>query len=202
MHDTDFFAPCHGQFKSRARNALTGVTRDFAHGHGEIRHRHDFARAGKHGAVGIKAFRVFTYNNEIKGMTARRGNGGACARGPDVGVKVEPFAQFTRGIETTFRHRRIVIVRDRAQHNAMHGFGLLQHARRKCCAAGFQSRKADVGVRKRQAEFEQIIRGVQDIARGRCDFRTNAVTSKHQKLRRHHAHVAPSVDQPASQSSC
>jgi hypothetical protein len=98
--------------------------------------------------------------------------------------KVEAPAQFTRRVDTAFGHRRIVVVRDRPEDDAVGRSGLPQRRLRQGRAVRPQGRKTDRRVGERQAERHDAIDLAQHAeGRGR-DLRPDAVAGENEEAER------------------
>ena len=146
VHRRHFLAPLHRQLEGGLRDARRALPRDLAHGEREIGRRHEFAGAVVHIAVGVEAFGVLAHDDEIDGRAAARRKAVTRARRADIGVKVEPLAQFAGRVEPAFGHRRILVVRHRAEQHAVGRLGLVQHRRRERRALALVRRPADRGA--------------------------------------------------------
>ncbi len=120
--------------------------RDPAHGKGHTGDGHELARSLFHVAVGIEAFKVLTHHNQIDRLVKRPRHAGMRFRRPDIGPQRQSFAQHARGVQPTFRNRRIGIMRHRTKDHAIGGAGGFNHRVGDCRPVFFQRGKADFGV--------------------------------------------------------
>ena len=96
-------APLHGELEGGLGNAGRALPRDLAHGKRKVGRRHEFTRAEKHRAVGIKAFSVLAHDHQIDRLAAAWRKPGTRARRADVGVEIEPLAQVAGRVEPALR---------------------------------------------------------------------------------------------------
>ena len=99
-----------------------------------------------HRAVGIETFGILAHDDEIDGGAAAGREAGARPRRADIGVKVEPLAQFAGRIKAALGERRILVVRHRAEQHAVRGFGFFQDRIRKRRAVAAARGPADGGA--------------------------------------------------------
>ena len=184
VHGGDFLAPPHGELERGLRDPRRALPRNLAHRQRQIRRRHEFAGTEMHGAVGIEAFRVLAHDDEIDGRAAAGRESRARPRGADIGVKVEPLAQFAGRIEAALGDGRILIMRDRAEQHSVRGLGYFKDRIRKRRAAGAMRGPADgSGLERELQAIGAIGRPEHGVCR-RHDFRPNAVAFQHQQPHR------------------
>jgi hypothetical protein len=134
-----------------------------------------------HGAVGIKPFGVLAHDHEIDVAAAARRQARPRPRRPDIGEQVEPAAQLAGRIEPALAHRRIVVVRHRAEDDAGSLLGLLDHRVGNRGAGVVERGEADIGGLVSEAEPEPPVCGLEHFDGRGDDLRADAVARQHQQ---------------------
>ena len=190
-HDVGFvdrrqlLAALGGKREALLGNAQAGLARHLAGGERHIRGGHVFARAHEHRAVGIEPLGVLTHDHQIELMSARMRHAQMGARGADIGEQIQPDAQLTRRVQPALRLLRIVVVRHRAEHNAVRRLALLPRRIWKRRAVGAQRVKADHRAGERQPKLKPLIRRTQHRFGRSTDFRADAVPIQNKQVQRH-----------------
>ena len=136
------------------------------------------------------------------GLPKRAGNWARSFCGPDVGEQVEPLAQRTGGIDAALVHRRIVVMRDRAEDDAVRRLCGFECALRKGRALRCKCSEADLHLLERELDLPDAGRRAQHAERRGRDLRRDAVAVQHAEadrggVGRHMSLCVPGVAQHA-----
>ena len=181
MQQRNLLAPLHGDLAGRAGDSRAAVVADVAYRLRELGTGHEFGVPAIHITVRHESFRVLARNHQVHALHVCRYAGARSCR-PHIGEQVELFADDARWIGVDLVLRRIAVGIVRPHHDAIDSPGSFQHALVQCMTVLLDTGVSDRVMLEVQAKFKAIRYRLQDLERGRGDFRPDAVAGKHQEF--------------------
>ncbi len=143
MHRGDLTAASAREAESRLGDATAGLRADLAYRESEIRGRHELARSQVHVAVGVETLGVLAHDHQVHRRAAPVLDALEAAARADIGEKIERDPQIAGGIAPALRARRVVEMRNGAEHEAVRRAAGLDDRVGQRAAVELQARVAD-----------------------------------------------------------